>query len=86
MRVCSTSEKLLRWEKESQVEKGLPITRSEEGLVGWRWRGAGKKGLLSLRVSRAHLRAVDARLSSQAGGRSNHGPSHLTMGEKLVSV
>lgn len=86
MRVCSTSEKLLTWEKENQVEKGLPITGSEEGLVGWRWRGAGKKGLLSLGVRRAHLRAVDALLSSQAGAGGDHGPSHLMMGEKLVSV
>lgn len=65
--MCSTSEKLLRWEKESQVEKGLPITRSEEGLVGWRWSGAGKKGLLSLGVRRAHLRAVDALLLARLG-------------------
>lgn len=38
MRVYSTSEKLLRWEKENQVEKGLPITRNK----GDWWAGGGE--------------------------------------------
>lgn len=34
MQVYLTSEKLLRWGKKNQVQKGLSITRKEEGLVG----------------------------------------------------
>lgn len=38
MQVYSTSEELLRWEKENQVEKGPPITRTK----GDWWAGGGE--------------------------------------------
>lgn len=86
MRVCSTSETLLRWEKENQVERGPPSpeTRGTGGLEverGWQegaFRAWGWGG--------GHRWTVDSLLSGQAGTGSGHGPSHLVMGEKLVSV
>lgn len=87
MRVDSTSEKLLRWKKENQVEKNLPITRNKEGLVGCRWRGAGKKGPLSLGAKKGPICGLwTPRCPARLGAGSGQGQVFQRWGEKLVSV
>lgn len=86
MRVCSTSETLLRWEKENQVEKGSPITRDKRDWWAGGGEGLARRGFQSLGVGRGHRWAVDSLLSSQAGAGSGRGLNYLVMGEKLVSV
>lgn len=84
MRVDSTSEKLLRWKEENQVEKGLPITRNKEGLAGWRWRGAGKKGLLSLGARKGPICGLwTPCCPARLGAGSGQGPNHLEMGREV---
>ena len=56
-------------EREPSQER-TPHHQRQEGLVGWRWRGAGKKGLSGPGGGEgAHRWAVDSLLSSQARGR-----------------
>lgn len=68
------------------MEKGLPITRNKEGLLGWRGTEAGKEGLLSPGPQGASCGLWTPCCPARLGAGSGQGLSHLEMGEKWVSV
>ena len=85
MRVCSTSEKLLRWEKENQVKKGPPITRDKRDWWAGGGEGLARRGFLGLGVGRGPIGGLWTPCClARLGAGSGHGPSHLVMGEVSI--
>lgn len=72
-------------EREPSQERP-PITRDKRDWWAGGEEGLARRGFQSLWVGRGPSVAVDSLPSGQAGAGSGRGPSHLVMGEKLVSV